>query len=219
MEKQIGNVTVAILEGDITKRKVDAYVIPQFTSCASYGGVGGAIHRAGGTAGLAEFHRRASGTPFSFGDVTETESGGGNAKYHLHAVTVGSDAEREFRVVHTAIVRAIGIAAVNGLQSIAVPALGTGIIGHLTPEQSARAILSAIAALAVNQVPSAVPAMRVEVVIFNDQRACQSFCDALASDDYLSASEESGHKEFDIEEWRRQIASDLRKNEQYGRRN
>ena len=84
MGRQIGQILVSVHFGDITQHRVDAYVVPQFTNCASFGGVGGAIHRAGGTEGLAEYDKRAAAKPYEFGAVDITPSGGGNASYLLH---------------------------------------------------------------------------------------------------------------------------------------
>ena len=41
--KKIGKINVQVVSGNIATMLVDAIVVPQFTDCASYGGVGGAI--------------------------------------------------------------------------------------------------------------------------------------------------------------------------------
>lgn len=50
-------------------------LIPEFNSCASYGGVGYAIEVAGMGAGLETYDKVASDKPFNYGDVLITESG------------------------------------------------------------------------------------------------------------------------------------------------
>jgi len=48
----IGKIKTKIVAGDMTTFSADAYVIPQFQGAASFGGVGGAVARAGGVKGL-----------------------------------------------------------------------------------------------------------------------------------------------------------------------
>ena len=141
----IGDVTVKVASGDLTTVKADAYLVPEFNSCVSEGGVGGAIWRNGGSKGLDAYEQiiKTQGKQ-EFGTVHITESGGGNSSKLIHAVTVGSGAENEFEVVQKAVYNALKSAEEQGLSSVAMPALGTGIIGNLTNEQSAQAMMSAI---------------------------------------------------------------------------
>ena len=48
------NFTAKVIAGNIATMAVDAVIIPEFDSCASYGGVGGAIARSGAKLGLDE---------------------------------------------------------------------------------------------------------------------------------------------------------------------
>ena len=189
----IGNINVKVLAGDMTVMPTDAYVVPQFTYAASSGGVGGAVAHAGGVGGLKqyqEFINQQGEQPF--GKVLLTESGGGNARYHLHVVSVGSPPQDEFNTVQTAMFNALSTAAQNGIQSIIAPAMGTGIIGKLTPEQSAKAMMSAVQAF-VSQGNSEI--QEVTFVIFRDIPAVQAFAAVLESGSFSTAQKEAGQAE------------------------
>ena len=130
---KIGNNDVSILLGDITRTGVDAVIVPEFQSGASYGGVGGAVARSGALAGMEAYEQyvRTNGKQ-DFGTVILTPSGGGKSSQLLHVVSVGSGKQYEFDTVRTCIFKALEIAEQKGINSIAAPALGTGIIGDLT---------------------------------------------------------------------------------------
>ena len=73
---------VSVKMGDITQSGVDAIIVRQFTSCGSYGGVGGAVARSGAEAGMSaydDFILEAGEQ--KFGAVLLTESGGGGAPH------------------------------------------------------------------------------------------------------------------------------------------
>ncbi len=193
---QNNEITVAL--GDMTKRAADAYVVPQFTSAASYGGVGGAVARSGGREGLDSFQEfiDAQGEQ-KFGTVLLTDSGGGAAKKLLHVVSVGSDRADEFNTIQTAFYNALKVAEQNGLKEIAAPAMGTGIIGQLTSRQSAKAMMSALNQYA----EEGGQPIKVSFVIYGDQAAYQDFADTLKDKSYSTAQKEEGQKKFDAGKW------------------
>ena len=194
---EIGNVTVKIANGDMTQIKADAYIVPQFQSCASFGGVGGAIARRGAEQGLQAFEDIISQQGKQpFGSVHLTDSYGGNSKKLLHAVSVGSGAENEFNTVQTAVYNALKAAEENGLQSVAVPAMGTGIIGSLTEEQSAKAIMAAI-----KQFSDEGGKMDVSMVIYGSKKGYNDFANTLSAKSYTNATAQTGTKEFDTAKW------------------
>lgn len=197
IEGQIRNVTLRVAFGDMTKIKADAYIVPQFTSCASYGGVGGAVARSGAVKGIDEFQEFVSKQgEQKFGTVLLTGSYGGNSDKLLHTVSVGSSKEHEFNTVQTSIYNALRTAEENGVKSVVSPALGTGIIGQLTPEQSAKSILSAVKNFADEG-----RNMDVSVVIYGDRGAYNDFIKTLSTKSYENASKEKGIKEFDMGQW------------------
>ncbi|MBI3016459.1 MAG: hypothetical protein HYY62_00435 [Deltaproteobacteria bacterium] len=139
------SVKVNVKLGDMTEEKVDAYVVPHSNHEASYDGVGGAVFLAGAQAGIDAFDRdlQSRGIP-PFGSAFCTRSGGGNAPNLLNVVSIGSKAEDEFQVVSQSMYYALNIANMEGLSTIAAPALGTGTVGNLTAEMSAIAMMEGI---------------------------------------------------------------------------
>lgn len=147
IEHKMGSVDLRVAIIDLTKVEADAYVVPQFQDEASYQGVGGAIARMGAKKGIdvfAEFLENHGKQ--EFGTAVITPSGGGNSKKLVHVVSVGGleNKHGEFNVVHTSVANTLKAAQKDGIKSVVFPALGTGIIGSLTAEQSAKAMLSAI---------------------------------------------------------------------------
>ncbi|MEI8129515.1 MAG: macro domain-containing protein [bacterium] len=194
---QIRNVTLKIAFGDMTKVKADAYIVPQFNSCASYGGVGGSVARAGAVKGIDEFAEFVSQKgEQKFGTTLLTKSHGGNSDKLLHVVSVGSSKEHEFDTVQSSIYNALTTAEQNGVKSIASPALGTGIIGNLTAEQSAKSTLSAI-----KQFADEGKNMDVSLVIYGNKSAYNDFVKTLSTKSYETATKEGGEKQFDMGRW------------------
>ena len=193
----IGTIKTKVVAGDITSFSADAYVIPQFQNACSYGGVGGAVARSGGIRSLDLFQKFIDDNGRqNFGLVLLTAAGGGNAKFHLHVVSVGSSREDEFNTIQTAFFNVLSIAEKNGVKTIIAPAMGTGIIGKLTSEQSAKAMMSAIFDFASQGKGDG---MEITFVIYAQDEshpACKAFSDVLNGKLYQSTQNESGEKEF-----------------------
>jgi len=202
----IGNSQVKIALGDLTQMKADAYVVPQFSEGASYGGVGGAIARSGASKGVEAYEAfvETQGT-LNFSSVVMTESGGGNAKHLLHVVSVGSPRADEFTTVRNGFLNALHTAAEHGCRCVVAPAMGTGIIGQLTSEQSARAMMSAINQYGLDGGVD----LSVSLVIFGDQTAYDAFNQVLKSRSYVSSTVEPGAREIDVGRWFVEMNSDL----------
>ncbi len=202
---------VKIVMGDLTRAKVDALVAPEFAGGASFGGVGGAIARSGASAGLEKYDEIVNKKgEQKFGTVILTDSGGPGAPYLLHSVTVASGREKEFSTIQTAFYRALHTAQTAGLKSIASPALGTGIIGDLTDEQSAQAMMSAIQRYRQD---GGRP-ISVEFYIYGDPRAFAAFQNVLSSQSYAASNpKQSGGREFDPFRWTAEMQNDFRANQ------
>src|SRR5260370_39044038 len=73
----IQKVPVVIHLEDITKFPADAYLVPQFPNYGSFGGVAGAIAKAGGDQGLRKYNQIAQAREQKLGSVVVTKWGAG----------------------------------------------------------------------------------------------------------------------------------------------
>ena len=195
----INQVNVTIAMGDMTRHTADAFLVPQFAGGPSYGGVGGAVADSGAEIGMEKYHAHVKATgEQEYGSALLTPSGGGNSSYLLHVVSVGSERDQEFETVFKSVYNALQAAHDEGLTSVAAPALGTGIIGQLQDEQSARAMLSAVNLFSENN-PEA--EMSVSVVIFGSAAAYNSFLETLQNRTYQNAEPEVGQRDFNMGQW------------------
>jgi len=201
---KIGDVSVKVASGDMTSIKADAFLVPEFQRGASYGGVGAAVERNGAGAGLDAFDEivRTQGEQ-PYGAVHITESGGGNSSKLIHAVTVGSGPENEFQVIQDAVYNSLKAAEEQGLSSVAMPALGTGIIGSMTNEQSAQAMMAAI-----KRFSDEGGKMDVSLVLYGSPKGYNAFADTMKSGNYTSVASQVGAKQFDTAGFLAGLAND-----------
>ena len=131
MFRMFGTARLELVQGDITKQEVDAIVNAANSSLAGGGGVDGAIHRAGGRSLIEETDRRyPEGCPT--GSAVATEAGNLTARFVFHAVGPrwkgGQKGEAE--LLAGAFRRCLELARENACQSVAFPAISTGIYGY-----------------------------------------------------------------------------------------
>jgi O-acetyl-ADP-ribose deacetylase (regulator of RNase III) len=112
--------------GDITKLEVDAIVNAANTRLVMGGGVAGAIKRAGGKEIEDEAVKQG---PIKIGEAVATTAGKLKAKYVIHAPTMEMDFRTDAGKVRLAMRAALKKAEELGIESIAFPALGTGVGG------------------------------------------------------------------------------------------
>ena len=168
------NGRVTVIVGDITSQTVDAIVNAANSSLLGGGGVDGAIHAAGGPRILEECRelrrtRYPQGLPT--GDAAITTGGQLPARYVIHTVgpVKGVDPAREAEQLAACYRNSLALAVEHGAESIAFPAISTGIFGY--PREEAAAVAStAIAAFLSNN-----DALREVRMVFYSQRDCDVF--------------------------------------------
>ncbi len=133
---------IRIVQGDITKLTVDAIVNAANSSLLGGGGVDGAIHRAAGPE-LLEACRELGGCPT--GEARITPGFRLPARWVIHTVgPVWHGGERgEPELLRACYDHSLQLASTQGLQTIAFPAISTGVYGYPI-EAAARIALTAM---------------------------------------------------------------------------
>lgn len=134
---------ITLIQGDITKMKVDAIVNAANSSLLGGGGVDGAIHRAGGPAILDECRQiRARQGGCETGEAVITTGGALPAKKVIHTVgpvwNGGHKGEPE--LLANCYRNSLQLAVDNGIKTIAFPNISTGIYHFPKPDAATIAI-------------------------------------------------------------------------------
>jgi len=143
---------ITILQADITTLEVDAIVNAANSSLLGGGGVDGAIHRRAGKELVAECREfRGCQT----GDAKITKGYRLPAKFVIHAVgprwNGGGGGERG--LLASCYRRSLEIARERKLETVAFPAISTGIFGYPLREAADVAVATVAAALEAHELP------------------------------------------------------------------
>ena len=160
MQKQIGNVTIELIQGDITQQDdCDAVVNAANAELLPGGGVAGAIHRAAGP-GLAE--ECGPLAPIRPGEAVITGAHNLPNRHVIHCLgpVYGVDQPSD-QLLASCYREGLHLAEQEGLHSVAFPALSTGAFGY-PMEPAARVALGTV----VEEAPGLQRVRLVRFVLF-----------------------------------------------------
>ena len=152
-----------VLQGDITKQKVDAVVNAANSSLLGGGGVDGAIHRAAGPQLLAEC-RTLGGCPTGQAKVTRGYDLPANHVIHAVGPRWRGGGHGEDELLANCYRTSLALAEEHGLRSIAFPSISTGIYGFPIERAARIALREMLAFLRSNP-----PFERVLAVCFSER--------------------------------------------------
>lgn len=174
MHVQIGTTRLELVSGDVTTQDVDAVVNAANSRLAGGGGVDGAIHRRGGPRIMDATDRLyPNGCPT--GSAVITEAGNLPAQYVIHAVgpVWRGGKNRESELLGGAYQRSLELAVEHNCNSVAMPALSTGVYSYPLPQAAAVALATVSQFLRRQQQPEL-----VRFVLWGDE-AYNAFAQAL----------------------------------------
>ena len=115
-----------MVDGDITSLSVDAIGNAANDALWMGSGVAGAIKSAGGE----EIEREAVARgPIDVGDAIATGAGNLPARYVIHGAVMGQDLQTSAELIRRTTARCLEVADELGVETLALPAFGTGVGG------------------------------------------------------------------------------------------
>ena len=157
MRVQFGPCRVELIQGDVTQQEVDAVVNAANSSLAGGGGVDGAIHAAAGPSVMEETDRRyPDGCPT--GSAVASSAGNLPAKRLFHAVgpVWRGGMHGEPSLLKSAYHTCLELAVEHDCDSIAFPAISTGVYGYPMDLAAEHSLTTVRDFLGSNQKPSLV---------------------------------------------------------------
>jgi len=195
--KKIGNIIVKVTNGNIAKKHVDCIVVPQFSAHASCKtGVGKILCQNGMEHGMLLYDFYAKHHVLHDGDVWISISGKNNIQL-AHVVTADSWRDEEYSAAFKAVFNTLVKAAKKKWECIAIPEIGTGIIGNLTQRQSAHSICAAI-----YQFTQLFPENNIKsILLVIDDNLTEPADEVLELKLYETIGDEVGQCSFDAQAW------------------
>jgi O-acetyl-ADP-ribose deacetylase len=117
---------IVILAGDLTEQDVDAIVNAANSDLVLGGGVAGAIRRKGGPSIQDECDAHG---PVAVGEAAITGAGQLSARHVIHAASMALGGRTTSQTLSRAMTATFAIARQHAIETLAVPAVGTGIAG------------------------------------------------------------------------------------------
>jgi O-acetyl-ADP-ribose deacetylase len=173
MIRQMRDTTLEVVQGDITDCAVGGIVNAANNHLWMGAGVAGAIKRKGGQVIEDEAVRHG---PIAVGEAVVTGGGALQARYVIHAAAMGQDLVTNADLIRQATTNSLKRATELGMESVAFPALGTGV-GGFPIHEAARAMIEATCTYLRTSPPS--PLRRIVFILFTPD-ALQAFEQALA---------------------------------------
>lgn len=174
VSRAVGNGIVEVVRGDLTEQGVEAIVNAANSALAHGGGVAGAIVRRGGAEIQSESNALA---PVAVGQAVVTGAGRLPCRYVIHTVGPVWGEGREEEKLRSAVRSALARAEERGLQSVALPAISTGIFGYPKAE-GCRVIVEETTA----HLRGAVRSIRLVRLVSIDEETASLFVAGLGSE-------------------------------------
>jgi O-acetyl-ADP-ribose deacetylase len=172
----IGDTTIEVTTGDLLMADVEVIVNAANSQLWMGGGVAGAIKAAAGE--QVEREAMAQG-PIEPGEAVATSAGHlpPPIRHVVHAATMGADLQTSGDYIRAATSSALAKARDVGADSIALPALGTGVGGFSLDEAARLMVDATAAAVHAGRAPARV------VFVLRNEEAAAAFAQAVRESD------------------------------------